>query len=124
MRLHLIALASVAHAAVLAGSAGANVSPVAKVVELLQAMEAKLTKEGEEETKLYEEFVQWSMSEQSDTRATIRESKQTVEDAKAFLSDQEAFREKMGAEVGEVIADITRVEKETQNNTEIREHER
>ena len=26
-------------------------------MELLQAMEAKLTKEGEEETKLYEEFV-------------------------------------------------------------------
>jgi len=126
MRVQVLALASLAAAAhtASAASTASKVSPVAKVVELLQAMEAKLTKEGEEETKLYEEFVQWSMSEQSDTRATIRESKQTVEDAKAFLADQEAFREKMGAEVEEVIADITRVDTEIQNNTEIREHER
>lgn len=124
MRIQVLALASLAHAAVLATAGHESVSPVAKVVELLQAMEAKLSKEGEEETKLYEEFVQWTMREQSDTRATIREQKQTVEDAKAFLSDQEAFRDKLGSEIEDVIADISRVENELKNATEIRAKER
>ena len=59
------------------------VSPVAKVVELLQAMETKLKAEGETEAALYEKFLNWSMKEMSDTKATIKESKQTVSDCEA-----------------------------------------
>lgn len=119
MRIQVFALA-----ASLAAATSTAVSPVAKVVELLQAMEGKLSKEGAAETALYEEFVQWSMREQSDTRATIREQKQAVEDAKAFLSDQETFRAEMNAGIDDVIADIGRIENELKNATEIRDHER
>ena len=44
----------------------------------LQAMETKLKAEGETEAALYEKFLNWSMKEMSDTKATIKESKQTV----------------------------------------------
>merc|ERR1719487_1495824 len=100
------------------------VSPVAKVVELLQAMEIKLKAEGEKEADLYEKFVQFSLGEQSDTRATIKESTQTVSDCEAYISDQEAFREKLSAETAEVIAEIASLEKELTDATDVRKKER
>jgi chromosome segregation ATPase len=100
------------------------VSPVAKVVELLQAMEGKLKAEGESEADLYEKFVQWSLKEQSDTRATIKESTQTVSDCEAYISDQKAFREKLTAETADVIAEIASLEKELTDATDVRKAER
>merc|ERR1719201_2081239 len=103
---------------------GEAVSPVAKVVELLQAMEGKLKAEGESEAALYEKFVQFSLKEQSDTRATIKESKQTVSDCEAYISDQKAFREKLSAEMSDVIGEISSLEKELTDATDVRKAER
>merc|ERR1719201_854973 len=103
---------------------GEAVSPVAKVVELLQAMEGKLKAEGESEAALYEKFVAWSLKEQSDTRATIKESTQTVSDCEAYISDQKAFREKLSAEVSDVIGEIASLEKELTDATDVRKAER
>merc|ERR1719487_49462 len=100
------------------------VSPVAKVVELLQAMEIKLKAEGETEAALYEKFLNWSMKEMSDTKATIKESKQTVSDCEAYISDQKAFREKLSAEMSDVIAEIASLEKELTDATDVRKSER
>jgi len=100
------------------------VSPVAKVVELLQAMETKLKAEGETEAALYEKFLNWSMKEMSDTKATIKESKQTVSDCEAYISDQKAFREKLSAEMSDVIAEIASLEKELTDATDVRKSER
>jgi chromosome segregation ATPase len=100
------------------------VSPVAKVVELLQAMETKLKAEGETEAALYEKFLNWSMKEMSDTKATIKESKQTVSDCEAYISDQKAFREKLSAEMSDVISEIASLEKELTDATDVRKSER
>jgi len=108
----------------LAAATNDSVSPVAKVVELLQAMEGKLKAEGEAEADLYEKFVQFSLAEQSDTRATIKESKQTVSDCEAFISDQKAFQEKLSAETADVIAEIASLEKELTDATDVRKAER
>jgi len=108
----------------LAAALKEGVSPVAKVVELLQAMEVKLEAEGAKEAKLYDKYVQWSLKEKSDTMATIKESKQTVSDCAAYISDQEAFREKLGAETDEVIAEIAQLEKELKDATDVRKKER
>jgi hypothetical protein len=87
-------------------------------------MEGKLKAEGESEAALYEKFVQFSLKEQSDTRATIKESKQTISDCDAYISDQEAFREKLSAEVSDVIAEIASLEKELTDATDVRKAER
>jgi len=108
----------------LAAATREAVSPVAKVVELLQAMEGKLKAEGESEAALYEKFVQFSLKEQSDTRATIKESTQTVSDCEAYISDQKAFQEKLSAETADVIAEIASLEKELTDATDVRKAER
>jgi DNA repair exonuclease SbcCD ATPase subunit len=108
----------------LAAALKEGVSPVAKVVELLQAMEKKLEAEGTTEATLYDKYVEWSLKEKSDTMATIKESKQTVSDCEAFISDQEAFREKMSAETDEVIGEIASLEKELKDATDVRKKER
>jgi len=118
MRFHALVLPLIASATREA------VSPVAKVVELLQAMEGKLKAEGESEATLYEKFVAFSLQEQSDTRATIKESKQTVSDCEAYISDQKAFREKLSAETSDVIAEIASLEKELTDATDVRKAER
>jgi len=120
MRFHAVVLPLIAAAA----RDSQAVSPVAKVVELLQAMEGKLKAEGEAEADLYEKFVQYSLKEQSDTRATIKESTQTVNDCEAYISDQKAFREKLSAETADVIAEIASLEKELTDATDVRKAER
>jgi chromosome segregation ATPase len=108
----------------LAAATREAVSPVAKVVELLQAMEGKLKAEGESEAAIYEKFVQFSLKEQSDTRATIKESTQTVSDCEAYISDQKAFQEKLSAEMSDVINEIASLEKELTDATDVRKAER
>jgi len=118
MRFHALVLP------LIAAATREAVSPVAKVVELLQAMEGKLKAEGESEAALYEKFVAWSLKEQSDTRATIKESTQTVSDCEAYISDQKAFQEKLSAETADVIAEIASLEKELTDATDVRKAER
>jgi len=43
----------------LAAAAGATANPLGKVIELLDSLAAKISAEGEAETKAYEEFVAW-----------------------------------------------------------------
>merc|ERR1719443_1780217 len=62
--------------------------------------------------------------EQSDTRATIKESTQTVSDCEAYISDQKAFQEKLSAEMADVIAEIASLEKELTDATDVRKAER
>jgi len=100
------------------------VSPVAKVVELLQAMQHKLEGEGKEEMKLYTNFVIWSRNEESNSKATIVDKKAEIEDAEAFIEDQKTFRETLSAAVDETIGEIARLEAEKQNATDIRNNEK
>merc|ERR1719271_1750210 len=64
------------------------------------------------------------MKEMSDTKATIKESKQTVSDCEAYISDQKAFREKLSSEMSDVIAEIASLEKELTDATDVRKAER
>merc|ERR1719199_281416 len=64
------------------------------------------------------------MKEMSDTKATIKESKQTVSDCEAYISDQKAFREKLSAEMSDVISEIASLEKELTDATDVRKSER
>jgi len=100
------------------------VSPVAKVVELLQAMQHKLEGEGKEEMKLYTNLVLWSGNEKSNSKATIVNKKAEIEDAEAFIEDQKTFRETLSAAVDETIGEIARLEAEKQNATDIRNNEK
>jgi len=100
------------------------VSPVAKVVELLQAMQHTLEGEGKEEMKLYTNFVIWSRNEESNSKATIVDKKAEIEDAEAFIEDQKTFRETLSAAVDETIGEIARLEAEKQNATDIRNNEK
>jgi len=100
------------------------VSPVAKVVELLQAMQHTLEGEGKEEMKLYTNLVLWSGNEKSNSKATIVNKKAEIEDAEAFIEDQKTFRETLSAAVDETIGEIARLEAEKQNATDIRNNEK
>jgi len=67
-----------------------RVSPVQKVVQLLGELEMKLIKDGEEEKKAYEAFMDWCKNGAKDKEYEIKTGKSDIQDLSATISKAEA----------------------------------
>merc|ERR1719247_897899 len=94
-------------------STGTALSPVTRVVQLLQQLSKQVEKEGEKEEDLYETYVCWAKSvveEKTNTNAAAESRKETLEtyiadldSGRIELTDERANLEK---EIEELLADI------------------
>ena len=100
-----------------------NVSPIEKTMQLLDGLIAKITKEGEAEHKLFEDFTKMCHDDSMDLQFSIETGKKDVERAKATIADEEAKIGSAEAKIEELSTTIATSEKDLASATEIREKE-
>merc|ERR1719207_360676 len=75
----LLALAS------MSAAARGGVSPVQKVVQLLGELEMKIIKDGEEEKKAFDNYMEWCRTGARDKEYEIKTAKSDIEDLTATI---------------------------------------
>merc|ERR1719443_1666247 len=85
-------------------------------MQLLDGLIAKITKEGEEEHKLFEDFTKYCHDDSMDLQFQIETGKSDVERAKANIAAEEAKIEELSTTISTATADLA-------SATEIREKE-
>merc|ERR1719456_1604856 len=99
------------------------VSPIEKTIQLLGDLQAKIVKEGETESKLYEEFTDYCNDESKETQFAIKTGKGDSERASAAVADETAKIGAAEAKIDELSTTIATNEKDLAAATEIREKE-
>merc|ERR1719478_1227329 len=111
-------------AAVLAVSGTAETaSPVAKVLELMSNLEAKVVVEGEAAQKLYEEFAEFCEDESKQKQFEIKTGEAQKEELEATIAKASSDIEAADAAISELSAAIAANEKDLKDATVIREKE-
>jgi len=101
----------------------AAVSPIEKTVQLLGDLQAKIVKEGETESKLYEEFTDYCNDESKETQFEIKTGKSDSERASATVADKTAKIGAAEAKIDELSTTIATNEADVKAATEIRDKE-
>merc|ERR1719331_1960117 len=99
------------------------VSPIEKTIQLLEDLQAKIVKEGEAESKLYEEFTDFCNDESKETAFEIKTGKGASERASAAVADETAKIGAAEAKIEELSTGIATNEKDLAAATEIRDKE-
>jgi chromosome segregation ATPase len=100
-----------------------NVSPIEKTMQLLDGLIAKITKEGEEEHKLFEDFTAMCHDDSMDLGFQIETGKKDVARAKATIADEEAKIGSAEAKIEELSTSIATSTKDLESATAIRAKE-
>merc|ERR1719267_442392 len=101
----------------------AAVSPMEKTIQLLEGLSAKIVKEGEVESKLFEKFTAYCNDESKETQFEIKTSKGDAERASATVADETAKIGAAEAKIEELSTTIATAEKDLASATTIREKE-
>merc|ERR1719183_2137536 len=103
--------------------AAADTNPLAKVIELLDGLAAKITKEGEAEQKAYEEYIEWCDDFTKEKAFEIKSLTAKKEKLEATIAKCTSDIEGCDSKIEELVADIATGEAELQNATLIRDKE-
>jgi len=103
-------------------SAG-GVSPITKVVALMEDLKKQLEEDGVKEAKLYNEYNHWCDSETMATKNTIADLKEKIADLTAFLQEEQAKRDQLDDEIAEAGASLAAKEAELKAAQEVRDKE-
>jgi len=118
MRTPLLCVGAMAMVAAIA------VTPVQKVVQMLQDMHARGQQEKQDEEVRFSEFSQWCDDTRVDKNRAIAESKQQIEQLTADKQKAESDANQLGKEVGALQAKIASWEAAAKAGTEVRNKER
>jgi chromosome segregation ATPase len=102
----------------------AAVSPVAKVIELLDELTGKVKGDLAAEETMMEEYSKWCDSESNEKEDAITSHKRTIGDLEAEIADATARISELGTEVEELAGKISDAEGELKEATGIREQEK
>jgi chromosome segregation ATPase len=102
----------------------AAVSPVAKVIELLDELTGKVKGDLAAEETMMEEYSKWCDSESNEKEDAITSHKRTIGDLEAEIADATARISELGTEVEELAGTISDAEGELKEATGIREQEK
>jgi len=109
----------------LLGSAPAvSADPLGKVYELMNTLEAKITKEGEEEAKAFKDYVEWCDDAAANLRNEIKTGENKQEELEATISKCKADIESNSVKIEELSGAIAADTKELEQATAIRNKER
>merc|ERR1719335_237779 len=101
----------------------AKVSPVQKVIQLIDDMHAKVTKEAAEESKVFEEYAKFCDDEATAKEYAIKDSKEAIEELTATITDSKAVIESEDSKVGDLATKISDTESELSNAIAVRNKE-
>jgi len=107
----------------LAGAPAVAADPLGKVYELMNALEAKITKEGEEEAKAFKDYVEWCDDAAANLRNEIKTGETKKEELEATISKCSADIEANTVKIEELSGAIAADEKELKEATAIRNKE-
>merc|ERR1719247_882078 len=108
---------------VLLFAATATASPVAKVIQMLSDLQAKILKEGAEAQKVYEEFAEYCEDRSKDLSFEVKTGKAEVADLQATIDAESGNIAALEAKIEETAAGIAVDEKDLKAANEIREKE-
>merc|ERR1719456_1191866 len=98
-------------------------SPIAKVIQMLSDLQAKILKEGQESQKVYEEFAEYCEDTSKDLGFAIKTGKTEVGDLQATIDAETGKINALEAKIEETAAAIAVDEKDLKAAIEIREKE-
>ena len=99
-------------------------SPVQKVVTLLGSLEMKIIKDGEEEQKAFDAFMEWCSTGETDKQWEIKTSKSNIQDLTATIGKAESDVATLSSKIEDVAAAISTNEADLKAATQIRLKER
>jgi len=103
-----------------AGAAASAGSPVTKVIELLGSLAAKVTKEGDEEGRQYDQFVEWCEDNAKSLQHELSNAESRKEELAASIEKSESDIEEAETEIGELSESIAEAEKDLERATQVR----
>merc|ERR1719353_1226058 len=101
-----------------------KVSPVAKVIELLDELTGKVKGDLAAEETMMEEYSKWCDSESNEKEDAITSHKRTIGDLESEIVDASARISELGTEVEELAGKISGAESELGEATKLREEEK
>ena len=108
----------------LAAVGATKVSPVAKVIELLDELTGKVKGDLVAEETMMEEYSKWCDSESNEKEDAITTNKRTIGDLEAEIADASARIGELGTEVEELAGKISSAETELSDATKVRDEEK
>merc|ERR1719238_2308358 len=120
MKIVVVALVFSASSSV---SQAAVMDPLGKVMQLMDSLSSKITKEGEAEAKAFHEYVEWCDDATKNLGFDIKTYTTKIEKLKAAIGKAEACIEAGTTGVEELAAAIAEGEAELKNATLIRDKE-
>jgi len=107
----------------LAAVGAIKVSPVAKVIELMDGLTAKVKGDLAAEEMMMEEYSTWCDSESNEKEDAITSAKRTIGDLEAEMNDASARIGELGTEVEELAGKISSTESDLKSAGELRAEE-
>jgi DNA repair exonuclease SbcCD ATPase subunit len=104
-------------------AASDTASPVAKVIDMLSSLQAKILKEGEASQKAYDDYAEWCEDTAKNLQFEEKTGKQTVAELKATIVEEASRIEALTAKVEELAAAISTADADLKSATEIRKQE-
>jgi chromosome segregation ATPase len=104
-------------------ASAANMDPLGKVFQLMADLEAKITKEGEEEAKAFNDYVEWCDDAAANLHNEIKTGTEKKEELEATISKCKADIEACSVKIEELSGSIAADEKELAEATAVREKE-
>merc|ERR1719473_1595891 len=102
---------------------GAKVTPMEKVVSLLEDLAAKVEAEGKEEAANYDKYACFCKEQASDKLYAIEKSEKRIADLKAEIEKLNAEIAELNKEIAALAKKISDLEDEIDKKTKIREKE-
>jgi chromosome segregation ATPase len=107
----------------LVGALAVQVSPVQKVIELLDELKGKVAGDLQAEETMMEEYTKWCDEEENDKEDAITANKRTVGDLNAVITDSNARIGELSSEIEELAGKIASADKDLQDATGVRDEE-
>jgi chromosome segregation ATPase len=104
-------------------AAATSVSPVQKVIQLLDDLKGKVEADLERETKLMEEYTSWCDEEDNAKEDAITSSKRTIGDLMATIEDSKGQIATLGSTIEETTSKISSSEADLAEATALRKKE-
>merc|ERR1719199_1320715 len=104
-------------------SAVSSGDPLGKVFELMSALTAKITKEGEEEAKAFNDYVEWCDEAAANLHNEIKTGEEKKEELEATISKCKADIEACSVKIEDLSGAISADEKELKQATAVRTKE-
>merc|ERR1719247_2704515 len=102
----------------------ADVTPVQKVIQMVEELQAKVSAEGKAEAETYDEFACFCKSKTDEKVKAIAEEEQTVKDLQSKIAGLSADRDTLDQEIQDLTQDIADYEEEIKTAKKVRAEEK